>query len=239
MPWRGCPVQNPELLAAPPWPLQACLSWMLSAPRRGKSRVLLRALYIAGLSPGVRVRRQRGLTVSTLAPPSWLPCSEPSSHLLAWFAPVPLVSPARWVPVMTPCSMVVVCVFPPASTSTALELHLDMTAHPMSEPLQILPANNYANYLISCLIYFLCRYVFCTSPSPGGCGSPGLGGSRSSSGTHTRAGCFEILSADWQLCLAPTKPPALTRCVWEQGLMAPADLAARMSTSSSLGVPWL
>lgn len=91
------------------------------------------------------------------APPRWVPCSEPSSHLLAQFAPVPLASPARWVPVVTPCSMVVMCVFPSASTSTAPGLRLDLTAHPMSESLQILPANSYANYLISCLIYFLCR----------------------------------------------------------------------------------
>lgn len=87
-------------------------------------------------------------------------------------------------PAVGPCSTVVV--FPSASTSRALGLCFSVTAHPMSEPLQILPANSYANYLISCLIYFLWHHIFSTSPSPGDCRSPGLGGGRSGSGTCTQ-----------------------------------------------------
>lgn len=48
-----------------------------------------------------------------------------------------------------------------------------VTVHPMSDPQQILPANSYANYLISCLIYFLQHHLIGISLGPGGCGCPG------------------------------------------------------------------
>lgn len=186
VPWWGCPVRQPGLLAALPWPLQAHpFMDALCTSARWEPGAAPCSLYIAGPSPGVCGQRQRGLTVRAHLP-SCLPLSEPSSHLLARFAPVPLGSPSRWDGGRLRWARAagLCCVFSSASTSRAPGLRFTVTAHPMSEPLQILPANSYANYLISCLIYFLWHHIFSTSLSPGGCGSPGMGGGRSDSGTH-------------------------------------------------------
>lgn len=56
--------------------------------------------------------------------------------------------------------VVVLVLFLFAGTSRAPRLHFTATQHPMLQLLQILPANSYANHLISCLIYFLWHHVF-------------------------------------------------------------------------------
>lgn len=136
--------------------------------------MLAHDLYIPGPSRGVCGRRQEGLTVrapsssQAVCTPCWI-CS---------CSPLPGGGCLRWVPAVCPCSTAVFCVSL-CKRSKALGVHFSVTAHPMSDPLQILTVNSYANYLIRCLIYFLCHHVFSTSPRPGGCGFPGLGGGRS------------------------------------------------------------
>lgn len=146
--------------------------------------------------PSCRVcgRGRRGSRLEHSAPPR--PCAllRAFLHLLAGFAAAPLASPVlRWVPAVCPCSPAVLCVSL-CKRSRALRLRLAVTAHPMSDPLQILTANSYANHLISCLIYFLWHHVFSTSPRPGGCGFPRLGGGRSRAAAR-RAGWAKPSSA--------------------------------------------
>lgn len=72
-----------------------------------------------------------------------------------------------------PRAVVAPCAFLSENPQSPQGRAFTVTAHPMSDPLQILPANSYANYLISRLIYFLPHHLFGTSAGPGGCGCPG------------------------------------------------------------------
>lgn len=141
-----------------------------------------------GQAAGCVAEGRRGSRLEHTAPPRL--CA-----LLAGFAP------ALLSPVAAACGGCLRCARAArlfcvslCKRSRALGLHFSVTAHPMSDPLQILTANSYANYLISCLIYFLCHHVFSTSPRPGGCGFPGLGGGRSRAAAR-RAGWAEPSSA--------------------------------------------
>lgn len=183
----GCWQLSLGLWQAHPFMDVLCASW------QGMRRVLPYALYITGLSPVVSGQRQHGLTVRahhssqagcpTLSlPPTSMLCLV-LSPLLPWSGRQAGWGGRcqRWARAAR-----LWCASLCKHQQRALGLRFSVTAHPMSELLQILPANSYANYLISCLIYFLWHHVFSTSPGPGGCRSPGLGGGRSSSGTCTQ-----------------------------------------------------
>lgn len=188
--WQGCPARQPGLLAAFPWPSQA--HPFMDVPWQGESCVLAHDLYNPGPSRRVCGQGQEGLTVrghsssqavcpapSLPPPPCWI-CSCPP-RLPDGGAAAACGGCLRWVPAVGACGVPAARLFCVSlcKRSRALGVRFAVTAHPMSDPLQILTANSYANYLISCLIYFLWHHVFSTSPRPGGCGFPGLGGGRS------------------------------------------------------------
>lgn len=148
-----------------------------------------------GQASGCVAQGRRGSQLEHTAPPRLCALLRAFLHLLAGFAPALLASPVAAACGGCPrCARAArLCCVSLCKHSGALGLHFAVTAHPMSDPLQILTANSYANYLISCLIYFLCHHVFSTSPRPGGCGFPGLGGGRSRAAR--RAGWAEPSSA--------------------------------------------